>query len=224
MNVNWTPVMGVKLKTKCFPSTGKPYWEKQSSAQLNNVKIFYLLIHTNYSSWETKQDHLFTEASRIANVTFPLLWSVTAFEITGFKTLNIFSLNFRQGSDTWRMLRNPHPVTGTIYRPFVHEETSSSSSALQPWVGLGLLLRFRYNIFLWGGVVSLTPNPQHGGPGYPFLSGSSPLTCLAWEALPVANATVSIALGIIWPHKPRHYTKATPLHQSRDTFGGDFYN
>jgi hypothetical protein len=28
--------------------------------------------------------------------------------------------------------------------------------------------------FLWGGVVSLTPNPQLGGPGYPIESGSSP--------------------------------------------------
>ena len=61
--------------------------------------------------------------------------------------------------------------------------------------------------FLWGGVVSLTPNPQPGEPGYPFLSGSSPLTCLAWEALPVAYATTSIALGIIWPHKPHYYAK-----------------
>jgi hypothetical protein len=39
------------------------------------------------------------------------------------------------------------------------------------------------------------------------LSGSSPLTCLAWEALRVAYATVSIALGIMWPHKPHHYFK-----------------
>jgi hypothetical protein len=53
--------------------------------------------------------------------------------------------------------------------------------------------------FLLCGVVSLTPNPQPGGPGYPFLSGLSPLTCLAWEALPVAYATASIALGIMWP-------------------------
>jgi hypothetical protein len=29
------------------------------------------------------------------------------------------------------------------------------------------------------------------------LSGSSPLTCLAWEALPVAYATASIAFGIM---------------------------
>jgi hypothetical protein len=39
------------------------------------------------------------------------------------------------------------------------------------------------------------------------LSGSSPLTCLAWWALPVAYATASIALGIMWPHKPHHYVK-----------------
>jgi hypothetical protein len=68
------------------------------------------------------------------------------------------------------------------------------------WVFLTIL-------FLRGGVVSLTPNPQPGGPGYPFLSETSPLTCLAWEALPVAYATASIALGFIWPHKPRHYAK-----------------
>jgi hypothetical protein len=51
------------------------------------------------------------------------------------------------------------------------------------------------------------PNPQPGGPGYPFLSGSSPLTCLAGEALPVVYATASIALGIMWPHKPLHSVK-----------------
>jgi hypothetical protein len=61
--------------------------------------------------------------------------------------------------------------------------------------------------FLMCGVVSPTPNPQPGGPGYHFLSGSSPLTCLAWEALPVAYATASIALGIMWPHKPHLYVK-----------------
>jgi hypothetical protein len=49
------------------------------------------------------------------------------------------------------------------------------------------------------------------------LSGLSPLTCLAWEALSVAYATASIALGIMWPHKP-----PPPLRQSRDTFGGNF--
>ena len=56
---------------------------------------------------------------------------------------------------------------------------------------------------VWG--CSPTPNPQPGGPGYPFSSGSSPLTYLAWEALPVAYATASIALGLIWPLIPLHY-------------------
>ena len=41
--------------------------------------------------------------------------------------------------------------------------------------------------FLRGEAVSLTPNPQPGGPGYPILSGSSPLTYLAWKALPLAK-------------------------------------
>jgi hypothetical protein len=61
--------------------------------------------------------------------------------------------------------------------------------------------------FLLFGVVSPTPNPQPGGPVYPFLSGSWPLTCLAWEALPVAYATASIALEIMWPHKSHHNVK-----------------
>jgi hypothetical protein len=40
------------------------------------------------------------------------------------------------------------------------------------------------------------------------LSGSSPLTCLlAWEALPVAYATASTALRIMWSHKTHHYVK-----------------
>jgi hypothetical protein len=70
------------------------------------------------------------------------------------------------------------------------------------------LFDFRNNkFFLLCGVVSPKPNHQPGGPGYPFLSGSSPLTCLASEALPVAYATASIALGITWLHKPHHYVK-----------------
>ena len=49
-----------------------------------------------------------------------------------------------------------------------------------------LIVGFRNKLFFRCEVVSPTPNPQPGGPGYPFSSGSSPLTCLAWEALPVA--------------------------------------
>jgi hypothetical protein len=102
-----------------------------------------------------------------------------------------------------------------------HNNKPSILSALQPWVSLGLLTTILHCslsseadcwvseqiIFLRCGVVSPTPNPQPGGPGYPFSSGSSPLTCLAWEALPVAYATASIALGFIWPRKLLHYVK-----------------
>ena len=52
------------------------------------------------------------------------------------------------------------------------------------------------------------PNPQPGGPGYPLLSGPSPLTCPARVALPVADATGGIAVRIIWPRKPPHLALA----------------
>jgi hypothetical protein len=70
-----------------------------------------------------------------------------------------------------------------------------------------LIVGFRHKLFLRCGVVSPMPNPQPGGAGYHFSSGSSPLTCLAWEALPVAYATASIALGFMWLRKPLHYVK-----------------
>ena len=59
-------------------------------------------------------------------------------------------------------------------------------TSLIPYIGksllmLGCLCCFQLQkvfkihiIFLWGGVVSLMPNPKPGGPGYPVLSGSSP--------------------------------------------------
>jgi hypothetical protein len=42
-------------------------------------------------------------------------------------------------------------------------------------------------LFLWCEVLSLTPNPQPGGPGYPSSSSSYLLTCSAWVTLPVAT-------------------------------------
>jgi hypothetical protein len=57
------------------------------------------------------------------------------------------------------------------------------------------------------GMLAPRQTPNLEDQGIPFLSGSSPLTCLAWEALPVAYATASIALRIIWPRKPHHYVK-----------------
>jgi hypothetical protein len=73
-----------------------------------------------------------------------------------------------------------------------------------------LIAGFRNKLFLRCGVVNPTPNLQPGGPGYPFSSGSSPLTCLAWEALPVGYATASSALWFIWPRKPLHVKVVIP--------------
>ena len=54
------------------------------------------------------------------------------------------------------------------------------------WV-IFLVSNFRsFSTNMWGEDVSLVPNCQPGGPGDLPLSGSSPLTHLAWEALPAA--------------------------------------
>ena len=68
--------------------------------------------------------------------------------------------------------------------------------------------------FLRRGVVSTSPNPQPGGPGHPFYSGSSPLTCLAWETLPVASYCQHSSQGLMTSQAP-------PLRQSSDAFGGN---
>jgi len=60
--------------------------------------------------------------------------------------------------------------------------------------------------FLWGGVVSLTPNPQPGGPGYPFSLGHH-LDLSGMGGPTSSYATASITLRITWPHKPHHYVK-----------------
>jgi hypothetical protein len=54
------------------------------------------------------------------------------------------------------------------------------------WPPHTFCLRFRDSKFLQGGVVSTTPNPQPGAPGYLSYSGTSIETCPAWVALPAA--------------------------------------
>jgi hypothetical protein len=60
-------------------------------------------------------------------------------------------------------------------------------------VSIFLYLRGSFHEFSWqqffsqGWVVSPPPNPQPEGPGCLSLSGSSPLTFPAWEAVPVAT-------------------------------------
>jgi hypothetical protein len=55
----------------------------------------------------------------------------------------------------------------------------------------------RFRDFLRWEVVSLSPNPQSGGPEY--LSGMGGSTS--------SHATAGIALKVVWPHKPHHYVK-----------------
>jgi hypothetical protein len=66
----------------------------------------------------------------------------------------------------------------------------------------GLVTIFFYGVRL----LAPRPTPNLEGQVIPFCLGHHPWP-VAWEALPVALDTASIALGIIWPHKPRHYTK-----------------
>jgi len=116
----------------------------------------------------------------------------------------------------WQWVRCSLPIHWiTTWQNRTLTYNTSSSSSVGATVRCGLWPVEQYFLFLnfitisslLCENVSPTPNPQPGGPGYSFLSGSSPLTCLAWEALPVAYATASIALRIMWPHKPHHYVK-----------------
>jgi len=121
-------------------------------------------------------------------------------------TLSIFSLpalenlflrsTYTQYFKSWKSPCNYQNIYLVLFRP-----------SLLNLSNLFLCSTFVTIIFLLCGVVNPTPNPQPGWPGYPFLSGSSPLTYLAWEALAVAYATASIALRFMWPHKPHHYVK-----------------
>jgi hypothetical protein len=79
-----------------------------------------------------------------------------------------------------------HTHTQITYKRIHHHHHRLYS----PGWALASSWRFRNN-FLRGEVVSLTPNSQPKGPGYPFLYGSSPLTSLAWQALPVVYATTN---------------------------------
>ena len=73
-----------------------------------------------------------------------------------------------------------------------------------------LLKASQQKIFIWGGVVIPMPHPQPGGPGCPFLAGSSPLTLSG-----MGGRTSSYRHHI----SPDHLTtQRTPLRQSRDTY------
>ena len=69
-------------------------------------------------------------------------------------------------------------------------------------------LRFSLNKILYGAEVNLTPNLKTQGPGYPFQSGSSSLSCPAWQTLPVATLP------------PAKLSGFPPLRQSKRLSGG----
>ena len=84
-------------------------------------------------------------------------------------------------------------------------------------MSLGLLvffLRFRNNFFLQCEVVSLTINPQTEGSGYPF---SSMVITLDVSSMAGPNSNIRYL-----QHGSRDHTttQATPMSQSRVTFGG----
>jgi len=62
-------------------------------------------------------------------------------------------------------------------------EVSSSSSALQPWEGLGLLLRFPNNIFYGVRLLASRPTPNWEGQGIPFCLGHHPWRVI-WHGRP----------------------------------------
>jgi hypothetical protein len=72
-------------------------------------------------------------------------------------------------------------VCGGIPAPSLMS-TRSIHSSIRGW-----LSGFWTSYFLRCEVVSLTPNPQPGGPGYPSSPGPYTLTCPAWVALSVAT-------------------------------------
>jgi hypothetical protein len=72
--------------------------------------------------------------------------------------------------------------------PYIFSYLSPTLSIIVKAIQLFPLFDFRNNKFLLCGVVSPTPNPNLEDQGIPFL---------AWEALPVAYATASVALGIM---------------------------
>jgi hypothetical protein len=62
-----------------------------------------------------------------------------------------------------------------------------SYSETSVWLGGQLYCFLDKFVFLWDWDVNPMPNPQPEGPGCLSLSGTSLLTCPAWETLPVAT-------------------------------------
>ena len=77
-----------------------------------------------------------------------------------------------------------------------------------------ILLDFRNNKFLLCGIVSSTPNPQPGGPGYPFF-----VWVITLDLSGMGGPTSSIRYR---QHSSQDHvtTQTPPQRQSKDIFGG----
>jgi len=60
---------------------------------------------------------------------------------------------------------------------------------------------------LWDWDVNLKPNPKLGGPECLSLSGTSPVTCPAWETLPVAKLPLAYLLRTLAGTNPTTMTR-----------------
>jgi hypothetical protein len=115
-----------------------------------------------------------------------------------------------------RVLHDETPQWLTLWPCQTFLTMNHDSRIKAKWLWIWVQWWFALFIYvLQGEIVSLMPNPQPVGPGYPFLSGS-------WYLRPIWHVT---------PYQQRHYcrqhssqdhttTQAPPLRQSRDTFGG----
>jgi hypothetical protein len=163
------------------------------------MKIFLLQISNSCQIWGflewplLKVSDILIFQSRI-HLLLSCLWYTCAQEVI----LKLFKISFQWTVFLSSFSGNFRGTECFAYIIIIIRWRTARGGPWPPHVG------FRNNYFLQGEVVSLTPNHQPGGPGYPLLSGSSHSTCPARVALPVADATAGTALRIIWPRKPSH--------------------
>jgi hypothetical protein len=88
-----------------------------------------------------------------------------------------------------------------LWHPENHMYSEADGGSSQRWM------------FLRGRVVSPLLSPLQVGLGYPYLSGSSPLTCLVWQALRVGSYRQ-------YSSQDHLTTQSTLLRKSGDAFRG----
>jgi hypothetical protein len=87
----------------------------------------------------------------------------------------------------------------SIYSSSVFSVVLPGALALQPCVGLGFMVlwRFHNSKFVLGRIVNPMSNPQPEYKDYYTFSGPYQLICLIWVGLPGAQASATVALQVI---------------------------